>query len=572
MDQNSPVYTIKNQCQDCYKCVRECHVKAIKIINSSASIIFDRCIACGHCVQACPTGAKHVRNDINKVKSLMQNGKQVFVSLAPSWSGIFDLSESQIITLLKKLGFYAVSETALGAQEVSIQAANIIKTSDKSLFISSACPAIVDYIRFYHPNFSKYIIPIASPALTHAKMLKKQYGDDIEVVFIGPCIAKKNESDRHPDLISASITFEELSLWLKDNFIYLSDIKNTENEKFIPHAAYEGALYPLEGGMNETIKKSGIEKNIQLLSISSLETFEKSLNGLKTDKTDRKLFIEALACTGGCINGPQTATKKQGLEISSDLLTRIKERTNIPKTPDVIVQEKYISFSKIKEEPSLEKIDEAMKRIGKYKETDELNCGGCGYPTCIALAKALIHNEAEPSMCVSFMRKTAMKKASAMLRCMPSAGLIVDKNLNIMEANIPFMQSFCPDIYDAIKEEDIIAGADLKRVLDFYELFNSVLKYGHDIHKEHYFSKGKLYDISIFTIEPNNIIGAIISDVTKSEMNREKIARKAQEVINKNLTIVQDIACKLGEHMVETELLLSSIADDFDTKKDDGTK
>ena len=191
MEQMPPVYTLKNECQDCYKCVRKCPIKAIKILNSSASIINDRCITCGHCVTICPTGAKHFRNDINKVKTLIQQEKKVFVSLAPSWSGISDLSASQITALLKKLGFYAVSETALGAQEVSVQTANIIKNSDSKLHISSACPTIVDFIRYYHPQFSKNIVPIASPALTHAKMLKERYGNDISVVFIGPCIAKK---------------------------------------------------------------------------------------------------------------------------------------------------------------------------------------------------------------------------------------------------------------------------------------------------------------------------------------------------------------------------------------------
>ncbi|MDR1326867.1 MAG: 4Fe-4S binding protein, partial [Heliobacteriaceae bacterium] len=248
MDKLQPVYTLKNECHDCYRCVRECHVKAIKIKDGAASVISDKCIACGECVKACPSGAKRVRQDIDKVKTLFTAKKRVFVSLAPSWAGIFDYSEQAMTAMLKKLGFEAVSETALGAQEVSIQIAKTLK--EPGLYISSACPVVVDYIRLYKPEFTQNITPVASPALTHAKMLKEIYGDDIYVVFIGPCIGKKNEAEKHPELICAALTFEELNYWVKEEFISVSELEPAG--QFVPEGAYEGALYPLEGGMNET--------------------------------------------------------------------------------------------------------------------------------------------------------------------------------------------------------------------------------------------------------------------------------------------------------------------------------
>ena len=212
----SPVYTLKNECHDCYKCVRECYVKSIQIKDGSASVLADRCIACGHCVTVCPSNAKRIRYDVDKVKGIFATCKKVVVSLAPSWISVFDYTKQQMITVLKALGFSDVSETALGAQEVSIEVAKLIKESEKGLFISSACPVIVDYIRYYKPEYAKYITPVASPALTHAKMLKEQYGEDISVVFIGPCIAKKNESDKNSDLIDVALTFDELNYWIKE--------------------------------------------------------------------------------------------------------------------------------------------------------------------------------------------------------------------------------------------------------------------------------------------------------------------------------------------------------------------
>lgn len=567
MNKSNPVYTLINECHDCYKCVRQCPVKAIKIENGHASVLSEKCIACGNCVKACPSNAKRVRSDIDKVKTLFLAQKEVYVSLAPSWSGVFDYKPGKMIAILKKLGFKDVSETALGAQEVSLKTAEILNNAEKGLFISSACPVIVDYIRFYKPNFTKSIVSIASPALTHAKILKDTYGKEISVVFIGPCVGKKNESDNCQDLIDVSLTFEELKIWLNDESLDIASIQAGEN-KFVPESAFEGALYPLDGGMNETIKKIGVKNDVQLLNMCSLQAFENALSGLKIESLNSPIFIEALACDGGCVAGPCISTQKSGVNIMSDVLSKINYREKIPEAAKVVVDVEYNSKAIESLDYPIEEVLVAMKKIGKHSEDDELNCGGCGYSTCRELAKALIAGDAEPSMCVSYMRKIAMRKAAAMLRCMPSATVMVDNDLRVVEANDAFMKMFCSEMYDVFSaRQDGLVGAAVDRIVDFSEIFKTALKSGKDIHKERVPIKNRLYDIIAFTIEQNEIVGAIITDVTQSETNREKIAQKAQEVISKNITIVQDIACLLGEHMVETEMLLSSIANDYDDKE-----
>ncbi len=573
-EQLYPVYTLKNECHDCYKCVRECFVKAIKINDNHASVINEKCIACGHCVKACPNNAKRVRQDIDKVQALFAKGKKVAVSLAPSWAGVFDLSKSEMIAMLKKLGFSYISETALGAQEVSIQTAKMLKDADNGLYISSACPVIVDYIRIYNSKFSKNITPVASPALTHAKILKEKFGNDIATVFIGPCIAKKNEAMRHPELLDVALTFENLKFWIKDLGISSKDIKvSDDDDVFVPDFSYEGALYPIEGGMNETLKRVGVSDDIQLMNVSSLESFSLALNGLSLEKIDHKIFVEALACDGGCINGPCISTDKASILINSNILSKVVNRKNVPQNPDVVVKEKYNPNPIEQNDFTLDEIVGAMQKIGKYSEDDELNCGGCGYQTCKDLARAMLAGEAEPSMCVSYMRKIATRKAAAMLRSMPAAIVMVDSNLNITEANDAFMRMFCGknyELYATLPEG--LANANLDKVVKLSPIMKMALNSEKDIHKDHYPLNGKLYDIIAFTIEPHNIVGAVITDVTQAEFNREKIAHKAQEVISKNIATVQEIACLLGEHMVDTELLLTSIAEDFDINKDEESK
>ena len=563
----SPVYTLKNECHDCYKCVRECYVKSIQIKDGSASVLADRCIACGHCVTVCPSNAKRIRYDIDKVKGILAAKKHVIVSLAPSWISIFDYTKQQIITILKTLGFTDVSETALGAQEVSIEVAKMVKQADKGLFISSACPVVVDYIRYYKPEYADYITPVASPALTHAKMLKEKYGDDIGIVFIGPCIAKKNESDRYPELIDAALTFDELNYWIKESYIDLAKIEVLPDENFVPEESNEGALYPILGGMNETLKYIGIDNDVQLIDICTLHSLDKALNGLHPDRLEEKIFVEALGCDGGCINGPGISMCKSTILKTSDVLNNFNKRDSIPEAAQTVVNMDYSRIDRKKQEFRHEDIMKTMERIGKHNEEDELNCGGCGFQTCRELACAILAGEAEPSMCVSYMRKIALRKAAAMLRCMPSAMVMIDNDHKILESNDAFMKMFTGDMYEVFAERpEGINGADIDRIIPFADLLKTALKTGKDIHKEHYISGNKLYDINVFIIEENEIVGAIITDVTQTELNREKIAEKAKQVISKNIAKVQEIAILLGEHMVETELLLSTIADDYTTE------
>lgn len=564
-----PVYTKKSICTDCYKCIRHCPVKSIRIEDNAASVIDDKCISCGTCVIVCPSKAKTIRNDVPAVKKLIQEKNKVYVSLAPSWVGLFSsYTKNQIIYAIKKIGFTAVSETALGAEAVSQAIANeIMQESSQKLHISSACPVVVDYIRLYLSEFTPYITTLASPALTHAKILKERYGNDISIVFIGPCVGKKNESDKHKDLIDYAITFKDLWDLFEEYHIDLDSIPKLTKAEFIPYESYEGRLYPIEGGMNETLKCSDISPSVQLTTVGGIENLKNALTGLNPLNLKTPIFLEALACPGGCINGPAYMRKSTVASVSSVMdFARIRESQT--REPEAKVEVNYDANPVTQKTISSDDIRKAMERVGKYSIDDELNCEGCGYNSCRELAIALINGNANPSMCVSYMRNNAMKKANAMLRSMPSGVVIVDENLKIVEVNGSFHNMFAGELSKNISNnEDALIGFNVERFLPFGDLFLSVFKHRQDISKERYPIGNRFYSITIFPID--NLVGAIIENVTDNAVRRDEIRKKAKEVIRKNISTVQEIASLLGEHIVDTEVILDSIAHGYDEEAEE---
>lgn len=574
-DRSFPIYTEENNCQDCYKCVRACPVKAIKIEDGSAKVITELCVACGKCYEVCPSKAKKVRNDLARLGFLLENKEQVFVSLAPSWVGEFpNISKTQIIKAIKKLGFAGVGETALGAEEVSSATADMIKKDDKRIFISSACPTSVDYIRKYIPELSNKITEIKSPMLAHAKMIKDKFGDDCAVVFIGPCISKKLEADRRPDLINLALTFKDLNKLFKKKEIVPMHFSEDEEEKYILENANEGAYYPLEGGMAETIKRYEGQEETYVVGLSGLDNMKRELKGFIDQKLNSPVFVECLACPGGCINGPCASNKENMLQsrLSVNKAT-VWPEGKINKKAKFDISENFTSSIEPRREYEETEIKKALRKVGKFSINDELNCSGCGYSCCRSFAKALIDGKAEPEMCVSYMRKLAQKKANTLMKCLPLGVVIVKRDLEIIEYNDRFAELF--ELEEP--KEETIKGVDTQRLsikdaVPFHHLFSSALSSGKDISREHSKIDDRRFNIIIFTIEKNRVVGGIIQNVTGTEMKREQIAKRAGDVIHKNLATVQQIACTLGEHMAETEILLRSIVDDFNISDEDEEK
>ena len=576
MNHTYPVYTIEAECQDCYKCVRHCPVKAIQVRDGHAAVIPEMCVACGNCVEVCPVKAKQVRNGTGRARRLLAETVPVYVSLAPSWVSEFrGVSAAQLVRALKELGVAGVSETALGAQLVSAEIARELDGGSPGLLLSSACPTSVDFIRKYLPELAGRITPVASPLIAHCRLLRDTFGENIRTIFIGPCIAKKNESDRHPDLLNLALTYPELRQLFREEGIDPARVTPRAEDSFVPEAAEEGARYPIEGGMNDTIAFQTRNRKVHYVTLSGLENIDLALSGIRELPKGETVFVEMLACHGGCVHGPCAEHDSPGLLERLRVLNyaRLPEQPRRRKAKGGIGDD-FPAAAFEPPVPGINEIAAALRSIGKNSPEDELNCDGCGYDTCRNFAQALLAGRAEPSMCVSYLKKQAQKKANALLRSISSAVVITDKKLQIIECNRNFAALFGEDTLEAFDACPGLAGADLKRIVPFAGLFASSLQSGHDVRRDSLKVGKRLYNLNIFNIEPREVVGAVIFDVTNTEMRREQIAARAREVIDRNLDTVQEIACRLGEQMADTELLLRSIADNYadETPEDGGQR
>jgi len=566
MNHSYPVFTIENECHDCYKCIRHCPAKAIRLKDGSASVIPELCVACGYCVKICPAGAKRIRDDLSRAKFLLTRKAKVYVSLAPSWRSAFsNLSIGQMATALQKLGFAGVSETALGAQEVSALTAKIIREGKPGIYLSSACPAAVDFIRKYIPEQAQNITPVPSPALTHARRLRQLYGNDIGIVFIGPCAAKKQEADRHPELLDLALTFPTLARWFEENHINPAAI-NEPTAEFVPNAAEEGRIYAIEGGMADTVRDPQAD-DCCYLTISGLANIDQILSGKVPDTAGKKVFIECLACDGGCINGPAMQQGGGKLEDIIRIAAECPGHSSLSREAPALPPEPFPAAPVVEQQANETAIKVALAAVGKYTAADELNCGGCGYQTCRGFAQAIISGKAEASMCLSHLRRLAQKKSNALIKYIPAGVVIFDRKLTIIECNRHFAELFDESTLLAYEARPGLCNVELRPIVPFIELFEACLNTGGEITRENYVMNDKILDISIFTVEPQQIAGAVIQDVTQAELHREQIANKAREVIQKNITTVQRIANYLGEHMAETEILLREVASGYQNPK-----
>ena len=564
MDALAPVYSINAQCRDCYKCVRRCPVKAIRVENDHAVVSTEDCIYCGTCVSTCPNHAKMVRDDLKVVRNLVAARKDVALSLAPSFASEFPgVDPARFVSAMRKLGFAHVRETAVGANIVSRRVAELMAQSRvHRLQISSACPVVVELIQRYYPRFSAYLTPVDSPVIAHCKALREEF-PSAPIVFVGPCVGKKYERDLQPELLHTALTFEELRRWMM-----LAGVEDPN--KLPPAEDYklpgDGAYYPIEGGMLRSVERNfralSPEGELQPMVITSIQAIKSMLETLDPKTLEQPVFVEALACPGGCVCGPKSRVRCAAGGMLDVLRHARQTQPDDPEQfPDI--SRHYRAPESKRKSFTEEEIRATLVALGKSKPEDELNCAGCGYDSCRDLACAILAKNAEPQMCVSRMRQLALKQSLAIDRALPYGLVVADRNLRIIECNERFATLLGDVAKMAYEAHPGLRDADLSRLIPHPQLFTKVLETGEEIIRQTVEVEGRLFSLTIFNVDEHEVVGALILDITDTEQKRLALIEKARTVVTNTAKTVQEIAFMLGRNAAESELILDSAVEMF---------
>lgn len=543
----------KSNCKNCYKCIRHCPVKSIRFSGNQAYIIGNECILCGQCFVVCPQDAKQIVDETEKVRVLLQGGEPVIVSLAPSFVANYEgVGIGAMKSALKQIGFYDVEETAVGATIVKNEYERMIDEGTRDVIISSCCHSVNLLIQKYFPEELDFLADVISPMQAHCQDIKRRY-PDAKTVFIGPCVAKKDEAQYYEGFVDAVLTFDELTAWLKAENIELKrELDQNEHSR--------ARFFPTTGGILKTMTKDN--PDYTYMAVDGTENCIAALKDIESGKIHH-CFIEMSACAGSCVGGPvmekfHRSPVKDFVSVAKfagkeDFEVEQPDRRSLGK--DFTVIERRLL------PPSENEIREILLQMGKTKPSDELNCGSCGYNTCREKAVAIYHGKAEISMCLPYLKDKAENFSDTITRNTPNGLIVLNEKLEVQQINKAALKIL------NIRYASDIMGDQVVRVLDPAD-FVKVLSSGRDLHnKRVYLAEYEKYvEETIVYDKEYRLLVCIMRDVTEEEVQREKkesISRQtveiADRVVDRQMRIVQDIASLLGETAAETKIALTKL-------------
>ena len=550
----------KSNCKNCYKCIRHCPVKSIRFSGNQANIVGDECILCGQCFVVCPQNAKEIADSTERVKYMLRSGEKVYVSIAPSFVANYDGAGIEAMEkALKQLGFAGAEETAVGATIVKSEYERLIREEKRDIIISSCCSSINLLIQKYYPQALSYLADVLSPMQAHCLDIKKRY-PDAKTVFIGPCVAKKDEAANWSQYTDEVLTFEELTNWLNEENITIDKtVDNTEKSR--------ARLFPTTGGVLQTMAERNPEYTY--LAFDGVANCKGVLEEI-LDGGMHKCFIEMSACIGSCAGGPVMEKYRHSPVRDAVTITRYAGKEDFEVIqPDKETLHKNMTFLNTGSAvPTEQEIAAILRRMGKVRKEQELNCGSCGYNTCREKAIAIFRGKADISMCLPYLKDKAESFSDNIINNTPNAIIALNENLEVQQINKSALK-----LMNIPRASDVM-GEQVIRILDPVD-FMEVMQTGKAIRDERkYLAEYDCYvEQTIIYDAEYHIIICIMRDVSDVEREREKkenmshtTAAIADKVVENQMRIVQEIASLLGETAAETKVALmklkESIADE----------
>ncbi len=543
----------KSNCKNCYKCIRHCPVKSIRFSGNQAHIIGNECILCGQCFVVCPQNAKEIVDETEKAKVLLESGDPVIVSLAPSFVANYDgVGIGAMREALKKLGFFDAEETAIGATIVKREYERILHEEKRDIVISSCCHSVNLLIQKYFPDVLPCLADVLSPMQAHCLDIKKRY-PSAKTVFVGPCVAKKDEASHYEGIVDAVLTFEELTRWFKDENIELRQEMDSNPES-------RARFFPTAGGILKTMTQN--EPGYTYITIDGVDNCIAALKDIESGKIHH-CFIEMSSCVGSCIGGPvmEKFHRSPIKDYTSVSNFAGKKDFDVAQPDSLAVRKTFEAIPKKLLPPTEAEIREILKQMGKTSPEQELNCGSCGYNTCREKAIAVFQGKAEISMCLPYLKDRAESFSDNIVNNTPNGLIVLNENLEVQQINRAAQK-----IMNLRSASDIL-GDQIVRVMD-PQIFMDVLRTGVGVRdKRTYLAEYDRYvEQTVVYDKSYHLLICIMRDITDEENERvkkENISKQtveiADQVVDKQMRIVQEIASLLGETAAETKIALSKL-------------
>lgn len=558
------IFTLAARCRDCHRCVRVCPVKAIRLEKGQAFVSSERCVACGTCVRECPQNAKMVRNDVEKARAVSAR-RPFAVSLAPAFAAAFEENEQRrLAAALRRLGAVYVAETSLGAGPVAQASAAAASVRAAVPSICTACPAVVNYVETYEPRMAPALLPVVSPMMAHARMIKERLRSDIPVIFIGPCVAKKKEAER-PEfvgLVDIVLTFTELRQWLEKEGVHIADCEESD---FDEQPTGLSRVFPLPGGLLKTAALAADGITTDILPVSGFSGIKAALDGAAD--AQEPLLIEPLFCPEGCVNGPGIGTDRNLFDRKRAVVRYAKQQTVKTLPPDapcpVDLSARYAPKPTPWEDrtPTEEDLQRILEKTGKIDSTHRLDCGACGYDTCREKAVAVFQGMAEPEMCLPYMRRMAERRTDRIIETNPNGILVLDDRLRIISMNPAFRRFFLCG--------DPVLGKPISYLMDPapFEKLTSGMVDNLETTVRHAPYNLVCHELFYALREENQYVGIFV-DITRQtdgerrlEDIRQGAIAQAEELMTLQVKTAQQIARFLGESTARSEALLRKMTE-----------
>ena len=541
----------KSNCKNCYKCIRHCPVKSIRFSGNLASVIPEECILCGQCYVVCPQNAKQIADETETVGVLLKSGAPVVASLAPSFAAYFagcDISSME--AALKKLGFFAAEETALGATMVKTEYERLSEAAQQDIIITSCCHSVNLLVQKYYPQLAGCLAPVMTPMQAHCADIRRRY-PGAKTVFIGPCLSKKDEAAKIG--VDAALTFDELSSMLTAAGV-------TVQAHAEPPERGLARLFPTAGGILKTMRKKN--PAYTYFTVDGAENCRSVLDDIAAGNLHR-CFIEMSSCAGSCSGGPilQKHRNQPLRSYQAVVKSAGPEDFEIAQPSPEAIRADYPCEVLEKKMPGEAEILDILKQMGKTKPEDELNCGTCGYNSCREKAAAVYQGKAEISMCLPYLMEKSERFTSNILDNTPNGILVVNEYYEIQQVNRAALTMM------RIHSRSDVLGEPLVRVMDPLDFF-SVMQDGKTVvgKRSYYAEFDKYLELTIVHDKISNQLIAFFRDVTEEEnarRSKEALSRQtvetADKVVDKQMRIVQEIASLLGETAAETKIALTKL-------------